>query len=185
METENYKTELESASVTVAEEVTCDLKEQPEILVLIGVPGSGKSTWSAKHKAASGKDYDVVSSDAVLDRIASEKGLKYSDVFEDYIGLATSESKRKFDEAVTAGRNIIFDQTNVSKKKRKGILQKVPKHYRRVAVVFNTEDKEVERRLKARAEATGKHIPAFVMKDMYSRWEAPTRDEGFDLIIKA
>ena len=61
----------------------------------------------------------------------------------------------------------------------------MPKDYIKVAVVFQTEDKEVDRRLKARAEQTGKHIPDFVMKDMYGRWEAPTRDEGFDRIIKA
>lgn len=162
-----------------------DVKEVPEIYVLIGVPGSGKSTWIGKHKVASGKEYDVVSSDAVLDQIASEKGLKYSDVFTDYIGLATAKAKQTFRDAIAADRNIISDQTNVSKKKRRGILQNVPKHYRKIAVVFQTEDKEVERRLKARAEETGKHIPDFVMKDMYSRWEAPTRDEGFDEIIKA
>lgn len=160
-------------------------KDAPEIFVLIGVPGSGKSTWTEKHKASSGKQYDVVSSDAVLDQIASEKGLKYSDVHKDFIGLATAKAKQTFRDAIAANRNIIFDQTNVSKKKRRGILQQLPKHYRKIAVVFQTEDKEVERRLKARAEQTGKHIPDFVMKDMYSRWEAPTRDEGFDLIIKA
>lgn len=159
-------------------------KNTPEILVLVGVPGSGKSTWTKNHIESSANDYVVVSSDAVLDRIASERGLKYSDVYKDYIGLATSTAKRDFREAVESGRSIIFDQTNVSKKKRRGILQQVTKDYTKVAVVFQTEDREVERRLKERAELTGKYIPTVVMEDMYGRWEAPTRDEGFDLIIK-
>lgn len=167
------------------EDIRPDVKERPEILVLIGVPGSGKSTWTDKHRASSDKEYVVVSSDAVLDQIAAEKGLKYSDVHKDYIGLATGKAKAAFRAAIESRSNIIFDQTNVSKKKRRGILQQLPKEYDKVAVVFQTEDKEVERRLKARAEQTGKHIPDFVMKDMYSRWEAPTRDEGFDRIIKA
>lgn len=162
-----------------------DIKEVPELYVLIGVPGSGKSTWVEQHKASSAKEFAVVSSDAELERIASEKGLKYTDVYTDYIGLATSKAKQTFREAIASRSNIIYDQTNVSKKKRRGILQQMPTEYIKVAVVFNTEDKEVQRRLIERAELTGKHIPDFVMKDMYGRWEAPTRDEGFDRIIKA
>lgn len=167
------------------EDIKLGLKEAPEIYVLIGVPGSGKSTWTKHFLASSPKDFVVVSSDAVLDQIAAEKGLNYSDVHKDFIGLATGKAKQSFREAMNNRDNIIFDQTNVSKKKRRSILQQLPKDYVKIAVVFQTEDKEVERRLKARAEQTGKHIPDFVMKDMYSRWEAPTRDEGFDRIIKA
>ena len=161
------------------------INDAPELYVLIGVPGSGKSTWTNKFKDSSTKEFTVVSSDAVLDQIALERGLKYSDVHKDFIGLATSKAKQTFREAIECRANIIFDQTNVSKKKRRGILQQMPKDYIKVAVVFQTEDAEVERRLKTRAEQTGKYIPEFVMQDMYSRWEAPTRDEGFDRIVKA
>jgi tRNA uridine 5-carbamoylmethylation protein Kti12 len=166
------------------ENLTQDIKEAPELYVLIGVPGSGKSTWTRKFLASSDKEFVVVSSDAALDRVAAEKGLKYPDVYKDYIGMATHEAKKNFRDAMESRSNIIFDQTNVSKKKRRGILQQMPKDYIKVAVVFQTDDKEVTRRLKSRAEETGKHIPDFVMKDMYGRWEEPTREEGFDRIIK-
>ncbi len=138
------------------------IKDAPELFVLIGVPGSGKSTWTKSHIASSIKDYVVVSSDATLERVASEKGLKYPDVYEDFIGLATKEAKEAFRNAIASRSNIIFDQTNVSKKKRRGILQQMPNDCIKVAVVFNTEDKEVERRLKAREAETGKHIPGYV-----------------------
>ena len=165
--------------------VAIQTADTPVIYVLIGVPGSGKSTWSKKLMESSIREFVVVSSDAVIDEIAAEKGLTYSQAFGDYIGLATSKAKQRFREGLNADKDIIFDQTNVSKKKRRGILQQVPKHYRKVAVVFNTEDREVKNRLDKRAKETGKYIPESVMADMYHRWESPTRDEGFDEIIKA
>lgn len=158
---------------------------RPEAIILVGVPGSGKSTWSRNFINNTDKQYVVVSSDAVLDKIATEKGLTYSEVFKDYIGMATGQSKRDFADAIAGNKNVIIDQTNVSKKKRKSLLAQIPKHYKKVAVVFNTDDKEVERRLKTREMETGKHIPDHVMKDMYGRWETPTKDEGFDVIINA
>lgn len=161
------------------------VKEAPEILVLVGVPGSGKSTWIRQFTASSQKQYVVISSDDILEKIAAEKGLTYSDVHKDYIGQATGQAKATFRQAMNNRANIIWDQTNVSKKKRRGILQQLPKDYIAKAVVFNTEDAVVKDRLQKRAKETGKHIPDFVMKDMYSRWEAPTRDEGFAEIIKA
>lgn len=160
-------------------------KEAPEAIVLVGVPGSGKSTWINQFLASSNKQYVVLSSDAVIEEIAAAKGLTYADVFKDSIGIATGRVKARFREAMNNRENFIIDQTNVSKKKRRGIIQQLPKGYIAKAVVFNTEDSVVKERLKTRAAATGKHIPDFVMKDMYDRWETPTRDEGFAEIIKA
>jgi predicted kinase len=157
----------------------------PEVIVMVGVPGSGKSTWIEKFLASSPKEYEVVSSDAVLEKIAREKGMTYAEIHDEYLGTAVYQAKQKLAEAIANHRNIIVDYTNVTKKKRRGVLQDIPGFYIKIAVVLNTPDKEVERRLKKRAEQTGKHIPDEVYKDMCNRWEAPTRTEGFDRIIKA
>lgn len=163
-----------------------DLKERPELIVLVGVPGSGKSTWTNTFTASSNKSFTVVSSDAVLEQVAAEKGLSYTEVFADSIGYATAKTKQNLREAFESRQNIIYDRTNVSKKSRRGLLDRAKQFgYKAIAVVFHTEDKEVERRLKLREEQTGKHIPPFVMKDMYGKWESPTREEGFESIIKA
>ena len=149
---------------------------------MIGVPGSGKSTWIRQNLA--GSDYVVVSSDDIIDKIAAEQGINYSQAFDANIGFASGEMKRIFADAIKNNKNIVWDQTNVSKKKRRSILTQVPSNYYKIAVVFETDDKEVYRRLKDRAEKTGKNIPDHVIKSMYASWQAPSLDEGFDEIIK-
>ncbi len=163
-----------------------DESNRPELIVLVGVPASGKSTWTKHFTASSTKQYNVVSSDAVIEQVAAERGITYSQAFSDAIGFATAKTKQNLRQAFESGDNIIYDRTNVSKKSRRGLLDRAKQYgYRAIAVEFKTEDKVVEQRLKTRFEETGKGIPPEVMKDMYAKWEAPSREEGFDEIIKA
>lgn len=160
------------------------LKENknPVIYVLVGLPGSGKSTW-IRNNASLG-DAVIVSSDDIIEELSRKEGLNYSQGFDKFIGRATMQMKQNFKAAVASGSDIVWDQTNMTAKKRRGILQQIPAGYRKVAVVFDTDDREIERRLKTRAEETGKFIPPHIMKSMSQSYQAPSRDEGFDEIIK-
>jgi len=164
---------------------TQHLRGRKFAVIMIGLPASGKSTWIAHESLrADFVPFTVISSDNVLERIASEKGLTYSEVFKDYIGQATAEMKSTFKNAIVAGENIIWDQTNMSKKKRRGILSQIPDDYYKIAVDFSVLPVELKRRLDERAELTGKYIPWKVIEDMGKNYQAPSKDEGFDEIIK-
>lgn len=156
----------------------------PKIYVLCGIPGSGKSTWVKSKVASSPEPYTVVSSDAVIEAKAAAEGLTYTQGYEKFIGAATGACKQNFRTAANNRENIIYDQTNISVNKRKGILSQLPSGYHKVAVVFDVPDAVLKKRLEDREKATGKHIPEFVLKDMFSRWQAPSKVEGFDEIIK-
>ena len=160
-----------------------DVKTGPEIIVLIGLPGSGKSTWRDNMLANSPETYVVVSSDDELERMADHEGISYNEAFKKYIGKSTAISKQKFREAVNKGENIIWDQTNLSLKKRRGILNQVPAGYRKTAVAFGVTSAELNQRLKNREAETGKHIPPKVIKDMARSYRPPTKEEGFDNVI--
>lgn len=163
------------------------LKDKKVAIILIGLPGSGKSTWIFENILVRSDilPYVVISSDDVLERIAKEKGLTYSDVFKDYIGQATAEMKSNFKSAIAEGKNIIWDQTNMSKKKRRGILAQIPADYYKIAVDFSVNPNELKRRLDERAKLTGKHIPWKIVEDMGKNYQAPDKlEEGFDEIIK-
>jgi predicted kinase len=84
-------------------------------------------------------------------------------------------------EAVAAGKDIIWDQTNTGRKSRKAKLAMVP-GYHKIAVVFATpEDSEWQRRIAGRP---GKAIPEAVLKAMAQGLQLPTEDE-FDEIWNA
>ena len=141
---------------------------------LIGVPCAGKSTWIKNQEWA--KDCVVVSTDEFVEDYAKEVGSTYSEVFEDYMSTAVSLMADKVIRAREASKDIIWDQTSVTKKSR---LRKFSmlRDYEHIAVVFKTpEAEELNRRLASRP---GKNIPAHVMRSMIDNFDMPTEAEGF------
>ena len=141
---------------------------------LIGVPGSGKSTWVKNRDWA--KDCVVVSTDEFVEDYAKECGSTYNEVFEDYMPTAVKLLTEKVERAREAGKDIIWDQTSVNFKSRKKKFNMLPDYYH-VAVVFKTpEAEELKRRLNSRP---GKNIPDQVIKSMIDSLDIPSEDEGF------
>ena len=141
---------------------------------LVGVPGSGKSTWIKGQDWA--KDIPVVSTDSFVEAYAKEQGKTYSEVFDDYMPIAV---KLMVNQALICQANsldIIWDQTSTTRESRERKFNTLPK-YKHIAVVFKTpEPAELARRLASRP---GKNIPDHVMRSMIEGFEMPTEDEGF------
>ncbi len=148
-----------------------------KLYILIGVPGSGKSTWIKN----CGIDAVILSTDDKIEAAAEAAGKTYNDMFKSVIGEAEKQMYADALAAFAAGRDVIWDQTNVTAKTRGKKLNRVPAHYEKIAVYFNTPDTaELNRRL---ANRPGKTIPANIVMGMVSQLEMPTADEGFDRII--
>lgn len=144
-----------------------------KVYVLVGVPGSGKSTWVNNQEWA--KDCVYVSSDRHLDEYAASIGKTYNEVFKDYATVAVN---LMLDDVVAArdeNRDIIWDQTSVSIKSRKKKFSMLS-GYEHIAVVFATPDPEEHAR---RLDRPGKRIPAEIIQDMINKFEMPTEQEGF------
>ena len=145
-----------------------------KLYILIGVPGSGKSTWVNNQKWA--KDCVVVSTDEFVEDYAKECGLTYSEVFDDYMPTAVKLMADKVVRAREAGKDIIWDQTSTSVVSRERKFKMLPEYYA-IAVVFKRpEDEELKRRLASRK---GKNVPWNVIENMWGSWEDPTIEEGF------
>jgi predicted kinase len=141
---------------------------------LVGVPGSGKSTWINSQDWA--LSCAKVSTDKWVEIYAKEVGRTYSQVFVDFMPTAVDLMAKEVIAAREMSRDIIWDQTSTTVKSRLKKFNMLP-DYEHIAVVFRTpEHKELMRRLMNRP---GKEIPDHVIASMIASWEEPTLDEGF------
>jgi predicted kinase len=148
----------------------------PSFYMLIGVPASGKTTWVEKNKG----DALVISSDNLIEAYAADHGMTYNEVFKEQIEIANEVVKVEVQKAFAANQDVIWDQTNITKKSRASKLAMVPKHYHKTAVFFETQhEEEWQRRLNSRP---GKSIPAHILDSMVEMLEMPEQDEGWSVI---
>jgi predicted kinase len=146
----------------------------PKCYQLVGVPGSGKSTWVSNQDWALG--LTVVSTDNFVEDYAKAQGKTYSEVFDEYMPTAVDLMTKVVVHAREHGHDIIWDQTSTTVKSRRRKFRMLP-DYEHVAVVFNTPDEdELTRRLSSRP---GKNIPDHVMRSMIDHFEMPSEEEGF------
>lgn len=152
----------------------------PTCYILIGVPGSGKSTWIAK-QPFDWNNTVIASTDNYVDRQAKQQGKTYSEIFKDTMPDAVRDMAQTVVAAVKNKNDIVWDQTSTTKNTRWKKIRMLPPSYKVIGVVFKTPaQEELQRRLASRP---GKTIPDHVMQSMMNGWEEPTEDEGFDKII--
>jgi predicted kinase len=147
---------------------------------MIGVPGSGKSTWIANQDWA--RDCVVVSTDAYVERFAQRMGKAYSEVFDAVMPRAIRLMMRRVRWAHERNLDVIWDQTSTTANSRRRKFSALF-DYDHIAVVFKTPEwAELKRRLDSRP---GKTIPRKVVKGMIHGFEQPTEEEGFKEIWHA
>lgn len=149
------------------------------IYILVGPPGSGKSTWIENEFP--GNRY-IVSTDNIIEAVARDEGKTYNEVFTTFIKEAEPMMFSDLELYVQGGYDpIIVDRTNMNIKARARFLERIKqfgkKHdYKVHAVVFpKPEDEEYERRL----NRPGKTIPEAVINGMLASFQMPTVEEGF------
>lgn len=137
----------------------------PKVILLVGLPGSGKSTWAAAN------GLPVISSDHVREMLADD---------------ATDQTihKRVFATVrylvrhrIAIGRRVTcVDATHLTPKERRPYLKMVGCQVE--AVYFATPVEECQRRNQSRARV----VPAEVILRMAARLVPPSKTEGFQRI---
>ena len=155
-----------------------NLKE-PFVIILIGPPLSGKTTWVRKNFP----DVEVISRDEILMEVYGSDN--YDEAFKNV-------NQRRVDKVlherlVSANdemKNVIIDMTHMTSKRRKHNLDYFGDDYFKLGVIFPIlSNDEYESRNQKRSTEESKFIPMGVIKRMISSYQSIRSDEGFDKII--
>jgi len=147
--------------------------------MLIGLPGSGKSTL-CNNLIKDLPDVVVVSTDEYIENYAREKGKRYEEVYRDVGEAATKWMNVRIRQLINERKNFIWDQTNVYKSARqKKISMLSQSKYDIVAVALSLSEEELSSRLNSRTSAGGKKVSYKVIMEMKANYQLPSYEEKF------
>lgn len=154
----------------------------PTLFVMVGLPGSGKSTWAHQQALGHSSKYSIISTDYFLEMDAKKYGQDYTWAFETRFKKCNQKAMEQARMAIKEKKHIIWDQTHMTLKSRRRALSMVTKDYNKIVVVFELELRELFARIEKRGKTTGKIIPPHVIDNMQDYYKFPTLEEGFDKI---
>jgi predicted kinase len=153
--------------------------KNPFVILLVGPPLSGKTTWINNNFP----DTYVISRDEIVMEVFGSRN--YNDAFRNVNQKDVDKVLRqRISDVAKSGNNVIVDMTNISPKRRRSTLSNFSKDYNKVAVVFPTlSDDDYLLRNNQRMIKENKSISLSIIKDMISNYVPPSLEEGFNEII--
>lgn len=138
-----------------------------KLYTMVGLPGSGKSTFSALHP-----ECVVIASDAIREELYGDESTQGNPV------EVFKVVYERIGEELAKGNDVIYDATNTVAKFRKQIINTFEAEH--ICVFVNTPKDECLRRNAQRA----RFVPVEVIERMARQFEAPTLNEGFVKILE-
>ncbi|VUZ45019.1 unnamed protein product, partial [Hymenolepis diminuta] len=151
-------------------------KEDCEVIMMIGLPGSGKTYYAANLlKDHPEKYYNVLGTNLILDKMkvmGLSRKRNYSGRWDALINKATQCLNKIISIACKRKRNYILDQTNVYPSAQRRKMRPFD-GFQRKAIVIVPTDEEFKRRIEQRTKEEGKEVPEKAVLEMKANFEIP------------
>lgn len=146
-----------------------------EIIILVGIPGSGKTTY-AKNLIDNKGGLNYVSRDKVRFEIIKEEDEYFSKE-----NVVFSEFIRRIQSSIDRNESVIVDATNLSKPSRQKLITNLSfdkSAFKLKALVFTTN---LQTCINRNSKREGRErVPEQAIKNMAKSFSIPKEEEGFD-----
>ena len=149
-----------------------------KLVIVVGIPGIGKSTYIKKLMEKSTDEYTCLSGDKLRAKFgASEEDQSVTPQVFSYI-------HEQVNILLSSGKNVIIDATNIKRRDRAGYIKLAKRYGTHVIAYVLPLDRELAiQRNKLRVQSGGRNVPEFVIDKMISNYVHPVYSEGIDELI--
>ena len=147
-----------------------------DLYLMCGIPGAGKSTF-LKNRVEKETSV-IVSRDAIRFSIVKPEEAYFSHEAE-----VLTIFWEQINKALAANKNVFVDQTSLTPKSRKWLLQHV-KGYNYASVIWIDESLETCLERNEKRKETRTYVPPIVIHNMYRQFIPPSLHEGFNYIFR-
>jgi len=148
---------------------------RPKFIMPVGIPGCGKTNYCKAYKAENPNSIHL-SSDEIRMAITNNNP-KYTKDETNFVFKLMSDEALK---ALNNGNDVLYDATNLTRKSRRMIIERLPKYCEVIAIVFAPKIEECIERDSQRDGLT--KVGSDVIDKMVRRFQVPYYDEGFTII---
>jgi len=162
-------------------------REECEFILLIGLPGAGKSTWAREYAAANPeKKFEILNAAQYLDKatVNGESRKNHTEILWEKVHHRITKALQDVLKTCSVRRrNVILDQTNVYVDAQLRKARPFEKMKRKCVVVVPSHE-EYEKRCAKQKEDGDKNIPDDAVNEMKANIAFPLEDNGvFDEIV--
>ncbi|KAM4696382.1 heterogeneous nuclear ribonucleoprotein U-like protein 1 [Rhinophrynus dorsalis] len=161
-------------------------KSECEILMMVGLPGAGKTTWAMKHAAANPeKKYNILGTNAIMEKMrvmGLRRQRNYAGRWDVLIQQATKCLNKLIQIAARRKRNYILDQTNVYGTAQRRKMRPF-EGFRRSAIIICPTDEDLQDRIVKRTDEEGKDVPDSAVLEMKANFALPEAGDFLDEVI--